>query len=240
MADADLQVRETPTCPLLGLAFDRGSHYAFPDPGHRCFAGSRLAAVDVSRQATCCLSGRYGECDRFRVSEHPDAAGDPSKPPVAAEAPIPARGSASSTAPAQVTADFSPRRRLWRDAAALLFVVVLGVFLYSLVEMHGSASEGGVLVAPSPTGSLQATGTAVQSVTPTDTPTPLPSPTPSPSPTATPTPSPSPTRQPTPQPTVRPTSRPSPLPTPTPNPSPILITPPPVIHSPSPTQTPAP
>ena len=261
MADAEPDLTEARVCPLLGLPFDRRTHYVFPDPSHRCFAGTRPAIADASRQAMYCLSGRYGECDRFRISQHPDAAAARSKPPISVDAVVAPRGSALLTAPAAVNADVSTRRLRRRDGpAAVLLVGLLGVLIYGLVAALGRPPAGGVLVAASPTRSPQVTTAAVPGLTPTDTPVPSPSPTATPSPTPTvlaspsPTPTPRPTPRPTPTPTPRPTPRPTPTPTPrptptptprptprpTPTPTPVVITPPPVLQSRSPAPTLAP
>ena len=249
MADAEPDLTEARVCPLLGLPFDRRTHFAFPDPSHRCFAATRQATADASRQATYCLSGRYGECDRFRISQHPDAAATRSKPPISVDAIVAPRGSALLTAPVAVNADVSTRRLRRRDGpAALLLVGLLGVLLYGLAVTLGKPPAGGLLVAASPTGSPQATTVAVSGLAPTDTPVPSTSPTPlpSPSPTATPSPTPtvlaSPTPTPTPRPTPTPTPRPTPTPTPrpTPTPTPVVITPPPVLQSRSPAPNRAP
>jgi hypothetical protein len=260
MADDEIDLTEAAVCPLLGLPFDRRTHYTIPDPGHRCFAGKRPATADESRQATYCLTARFAECERFLASEHPDAVRTGAAALTADQPAVARRDSAWHAEPAQVTADFSPRRRIWRDAAAMLLVGVLVIFIFSLVATHGTEPARGVLIAVSPTPSPRAT--AVPSVTPTDTPTPSQSPSPSPGPSATPTPSPSPTPtpspslspspppSPTPRPTVRPTPTPRPTPNPTPaptqrptpqptpNPTPIQITPPP--PSPTPTSSRAP
>ena len=259
MRDGEIDLTEAAACPLLGLPFDRRTHYMVPDLGHRCFAEKRPATADTSRQATYCLTARFGECERFRVSQHPDAVMRRSAAQTAEEAVVarPA-DSAWHAEPAQVTADLSPRRRIWRHAAAVLLAGVLVVFVYSLVATPETLPVKGVLIPVSPSPLPEAT--AVPSVTPTDTPTPSesqspspsPSPTPAPSPSPTPSPSPSPTPLPSPtqSPTVRPTPTPPPTPNPTtiptqrstpqptPNPTPILITPPPPSRSP--TSSPAP
>jgi type VI secretion system secreted protein VgrG len=262
MAEDEIDLTEAAACPLLGLPFDRRTHYAVPDPGHRCFAGKQPATADFSHQATYCLTARFGECERFRVSEHPDAVRVRVAAPTADGPMVAQRDSAWHAEPVQVTADFSARRRTWRDAAAVVLVGVLVVFIYSLVATHGTGPAKGVLIAVSPTPSPQAT--AAPSVMPTNTPTPSESPSPSASPSPTPTPSPNPTPSPspspspppsprpsptrTPSPTVRPTPTPQPTPKPTPTqrptpkptpkPTPIQITPPP--QSPTPTSAPAP
>ena len=224
MADAELDLTEARVCPLLGLPFDRRTHFAFPDPSHRCFAATRQATADASRQATYCLSGRYGECDRFRISQHPDAAAARSKPSISVDAVVAPRGSALLTAPAAVNADVSTRRLRWRDGpAAVLLVGFLGVLIYGLAATLGRPPAGGVLVAASPTGSPKAATVTVLGVTPTDTRAPSTSPTATPGPTPTVLASPTPTPRPTPTPTPRPTPRPTPTPTP------VLITPPPVL-----------
>ena len=248
MADAELDRANPRACPLLGLAADRGSHFTFPHAGHRCFAVKHPDTPDSDRQSEYCLSGSFDDCHRY---QRRSAAGDLTTAPTLAEARIAQHGLALTSSPAQVTADISRRRVLWRDGpAALLFVGVLGILMYALVVRPGTPHTGGVLVAASPTGSAQTVATAIPSATaptPSPTPTPAPTPTPTPSPTPTPTPTPSPTPAPTPTPTptqrptqmptrtptptVQPTAPPAALPTKTPNPSPVVITPPPAPHS---------
>ena len=261
MADVELDLTETPACPLLGLPFDRRTHYAFPDPAHRCFAAEELLTADLARQATYCLTDRFRECERFRGSQHPDAAGDWSRLSEAVEPGIGAAEPASATSPAVAeqgstassladpnVADAPPQRRLLRDSAAVLLVCVLAVLAYGLFARPGGAPAAGVLPVSSPTGSPQAVPTAAPSAASTDTPTLSPSPPPSPSPAPTPSPSPKPSVRPSPAPTIRPTTRPTfqptrpptPVPTRTPNPTPIVITPPPALESAAPVSTRAP
>ena len=256
MADVELDLTETPACPLLGLPFDRWTHYAAPDAANRCFATAQLMTPDTTLQATLCLTVRFRECERFRGSQHPDAAAyrssmpagavpavDTTEPPMAA---APAAGEPSglaSPAPDSTISDVSPRRLLVRDAAAVLLVLVLAVLAYGLVARPDGASAGGIILVPSPT-APQETPTSVPSAastnTPTPTPTPMPTPTPSPTPTptATPSPTPSPTRAPSPS--AAPTGRPSPTPAPRPTPQPTLRpTPPPTpVATPTPNPTP--
>ena len=255
MADVELDLTETPACPLLGLPFDRRTHYAFPDPAHRCFAAEELLTADLARQATYCLTDRFRECERFRGSQHPDAAGDWSRLSEAVEPGIGAAEPASATSPAVAeqgstastladpnVADAPPQRRLLRDSAAVLLVCVLAVLAYGLFARPGGAPAGGVLPISSPTGSPPAASTVAPSAASTDTPTPSPSPSPTPSPSPSPTvrPSPVPTVRPTTRPTVQPTRPPTPVPTRTPNPTPIVITPPPALKSAAPVSTRAP
>src|ERR1035437_6516115 len=161
MADSQFDRPDPRVCPLLGLAADRGSHFAFPHAGHRCFAVKHPDTPDPSRQSEYCLSGRFDECDRYQRRR---AAGDLSSPPTLADARIAQDGSAFASSPARVRADIAQRRLLWRDGpAALLRVGVLGILLYVLVARPGTPHAGGVLVAASPTGSPQATATAIRS-----------------------------------------------------------------------------
>ncbi len=99
MADVELDLTERPACPLLGLPFDRHTHYTVPDPAHRCFAQKRLATADATRQATYCLTPRFSECERFRRSRHPDAAGHRSRLPASVDPESDPHGSALVTAP---------------------------------------------------------------------------------------------------------------------------------------------
>ena len=103
MASAELDIRDAPACPLLGLAADRHSHFTYPHPGHRCFATQPPGTTDPDRQSAYCLSARFDACDRFLARQRRGAAGDPSRLPTASDAPIAQRGSAPSAAPAQVT-----------------------------------------------------------------------------------------------------------------------------------------
>jgi hypothetical protein len=103
MASAELDIRDAPACPLLGLAVDRRSHYTFPHPGHRCFATQPPGTTGPDRQSAYCLTAGFDACDRFRVFQRRPAAGAPLRPPTASGAPFTQRGSAPSTAPAHVT-----------------------------------------------------------------------------------------------------------------------------------------
>ena len=67
MASAELDIRDAPACPLLGLAADRRTHFTYPHPGHRCFATEHPATTDARRQATYCLSLDFTTCDRYRA-----------------------------------------------------------------------------------------------------------------------------------------------------------------------------
>jgi hypothetical protein len=67
MAGIDLEGRDPPACPLLGLAADRRSHFTYPHPVHRCFAGHGPAVTDTRRQVVYCLNRRFLACDRFRA-----------------------------------------------------------------------------------------------------------------------------------------------------------------------------
>ena len=139
--------------------------------------------------------------------------------------------------------DISPRRRLWRDASAVLFVGVLGVLAFNLVATPNGAPEGAVLaVTSAPVESPPAAASGIPSATPEVTPGPTvnasPSTGPGPSATPTPTRTPTPTLRPSPAPTSRPVSTPRALPTarPTPRPSPT----PTLTSAPTPSATPTP
>ena len=67
MASIELDGRDAPACPLLGLAADPRSHFTYPHPGHRCYATKSAASADASRQATFCLGPGYTACDRYRA-----------------------------------------------------------------------------------------------------------------------------------------------------------------------------
>jgi hypothetical protein len=62
-------------CPLLGLAADGSSHFTFPHPVHRCFAGKHQAKVDASRQVAYCLGPGYTGCDRYEARQRRAPAG---------------------------------------------------------------------------------------------------------------------------------------------------------------------
>ena len=188
MADAELDRVNPRACPLLGLAADRGSHFTYAHPGHRCFASRRPTTPDARHQSAYCLGGPFEECDRYR---HRSAAGDPSRPPTVAAARFSQHGRAPASSPALVTAAIAQRRLLWRDGpAALLLVGVLGILIYALVARPGTQRAGGVLGAVSSTGSPQPTATAIPSATATDTPPPSNAATSTPLPTRTANPSP--------------------------------------------------
>jgi hypothetical protein len=263
MADIELDLTEAPACPLLGLPFDRRTHYALPDPAHRCFAAEQLLTADLARQATYCLTSRFRECERFRGSQHPDAAGDrsrlaesvepgidPAEPAPATSPAVSEQGSTAFTVADLIVADVSPRRLLLRDSAAVLLVCVLAVVAFGLFFARpGGAPAGVVLPVLSPTGSPEAASTAAPSTPPTDTPTlspspllspsptlmPSPTPSPSPAPSARPSPSPHPTARPSPTPTARPTTQPTVQPTPPPTPAPTRTpVPTPIVITPPP------
>ena len=83
MASAELDIRDAPACPLLGLAADRRSHFTYPHPDHRCFATEDPATTDARRQVTYCLSPGYTACDRYRAwkaRRSPSAPGTGPKP----------------------------------------------------------------------------------------------------------------------------------------------------------------
>ena len=66
--DADSEVAQAvpaPSCPLLGLADDRGRRLAEPGDAHRCYAGEVPLAVDNSTQREMCLHSRYRVCPQF-------------------------------------------------------------------------------------------------------------------------------------------------------------------------------
>jgi multisubunit Na+/H+ antiporter MnhB subunit len=67
----------------------------------------------------------------------------------AAAATRPVVASTDQAIPAAGSTDLSPRRRLWRDASAVLFVGVLGALAFSLVGTPGGAPQGGVLAVTS-------------------------------------------------------------------------------------------
>ena len=157
----------------------------------------------------------------------------------------------SSAAPAQVAADadadstnLSPRRRLWRDTSAVVFVGALALFVYSFAATPRPAPTGAVLAAtsspavspvegvsevPSPTSATTPapTRSAPPSANPSISPGPSAAATSTPTPKLSPRPTPRPTPRSAPQPTLRPTAAPAPLPSPSSNPSPVVITPPP-------------
>jgi hypothetical protein len=65
MGTSDLVEHDPPACPLLGLAADHRSHFSYPHPGHRCFAGRRPAPTDAAYQARFCLTAGYASCVRY-------------------------------------------------------------------------------------------------------------------------------------------------------------------------------
>jgi hypothetical protein len=81
MAGLDSSVPDDVFCPLLGLAADSRSHFAYPHPAHRCFASGRPATTDARRQTTYCLSPAYPACDRYQSQDVRQAAGDVEVPP---------------------------------------------------------------------------------------------------------------------------------------------------------------
>ena len=106
-----------------------------------------------------------------------------------------------ANAPEESPIERSPRRLLWRDTSALLFVGLLGILAYSITATPGREPEGGVLgVTSSPAGLPQVATPASPLAAPTATPAPSQhaSPrlrtesSPSPTPARTPRPSPSP------------------------------------------------
>ena len=140
--------------------------------------------------------------------------------------------------------DLSPRRRLWRDASAVLFVGVLGALAFNLVATPGGAQEGAVLaVTSAPSETPRAASSATTSATSTLTPPPADPASPGTRPSPGTGPTPAQTRPPGPGPTLRIVSTAAPRltplpttgPTPTPTPTPVVITP-----SPEPTPTPTP
>jgi hypothetical protein len=56
------------TCPLLGFADDRTTHYSRPTLLHRCFATGAPSLVDGPQQRDLCLSDRYPACPRYRAA----------------------------------------------------------------------------------------------------------------------------------------------------------------------------
>ena len=54
-------------CPYLGLADDPRTHFAFATTAHRCHSGARPERIEVSHQATLCLSADYPACRRYVV-----------------------------------------------------------------------------------------------------------------------------------------------------------------------------
>ena len=101
----------------------------------------------------------------------------------------PVVASTDQAMPESGSTDISPRRRLWRDASAVLFVGVLGALAFSFVGTPGGAPEGGVLaVTSAPLESPPAAASGLPSATPeaTSAPTHDASPSARPSPSATP------------------------------------------------------
>jgi hypothetical protein len=80
MANFEIEEPDPPACPLLGLFADRRSHFTYPHPGHRCFAGEHPATTDARRQATYCLSLDYTACDQYEVVRRPVHAGEGPEP----------------------------------------------------------------------------------------------------------------------------------------------------------------
>jgi hypothetical protein len=75
MATIELEEPDAPACPLLGLVADRRSHFTYPHPGHRCFAGGHPAPTDARRQVAYCLSLDYTACDRYGALRRPAPTG---------------------------------------------------------------------------------------------------------------------------------------------------------------------
>jgi hypothetical protein len=64
------------SCPLLGLLDDRETHFAFPQPEHRCFAKRNPGTIELEFQAEYCLTAAYPTCPRYR-SAHPTSTSMP-------------------------------------------------------------------------------------------------------------------------------------------------------------------
>jgi len=128
-----------------------------------------------------------------RSAQAPEA---PAPPPPPRHAERPAGRAATAPAEGWVV---SPRRRLWRDTAAVLLVAAIGVLAVGFVLPPAPPADGGVLGATA---------------------------TPQPATPAAPTP-PAPAPTPTPGPTVKAAPQPAPTPTPRPTTTPGVVTPPP-------------
>ena len=59
------QVNFLQTCPYLGLAEDRDSHFSYPEIAHLCFATSREDIISLEHQAAFCLTPGHQACSRF-------------------------------------------------------------------------------------------------------------------------------------------------------------------------------
>ena len=55
------------SCPYLGLADDRASHFAFATTAHRCHSAVGSELIAVSHQAALCLTADHPTCRRYIV-----------------------------------------------------------------------------------------------------------------------------------------------------------------------------
>ena len=80
------------TCPLLGLAGDRSTHFEFPVRTHRCWAAARPMEVEMSFQTVICIGPDFRDCVRHRIWAQKQAAAmgpGPGIEPKAASQPYP-------------------------------------------------------------------------------------------------------------------------------------------------------
>lgn len=134
-------------CPFLGLPDDPGSHYSFPELGHRCHAKTKVIPLDLGYQATFCLGGGYQDCARFQKATRPVPAWHP-----AADSPDLVHTVHSAPA-AHPSAPASPRRRNLRrtlagrvlsSLAGLLMIVLLVAGVWIVANLTNPGRGGGL------------------------------------------------------------------------------------------------
>ena len=54
------------TCPLMGFARDRWTHFQFPDQAHRCWARNPPKDIDLAFQGAICLGPDFRDCVMYR------------------------------------------------------------------------------------------------------------------------------------------------------------------------------
>jgi LysM repeat protein len=91
------------SCPYLGLADDRASHFAFATSAHRCHSAVGSELIAVSHQAALCLTADHPSCKRYKV------------PAAIGAGPTGARPTAAPAATGQALADAGGGVR-WRGA----------------------------------------------------------------------------------------------------------------------------
>ena len=123
------QTHPKQTCPLLGLAEDRASHFSYPEAAHLCFAAKRPDFIPLEHQGDFCFSQNYPACPRFVELTSKSQTGETAK---------------AAAVPAEPEAGGSVGAIIWGVVGLLVgLAVILGALYYTSLTTLATGLNSG-------------------------------------------------------------------------------------------------